>query len=171
MDQPGQSSCSRKGSGWTCNHCFSERWRDRGDGISLPSFGSTPLSLSSARRRNSFHSSLRVNGTANIGIASPGLVASDRQVWCPSLQQVAGKTPSPQSVDRIRGIMHSQVAGGYIVQPMGEKQRAHVWTDPGCCLRKRTSELGWSITQVLVQARNLSGNAQLRTTCELTEGS
>jgi len=50
----------------------------------------------SARRRNSFHSSLRVNGTANIGIASQGLVASDQQVWCPSLQQVADMTPSPQ---------------------------------------------------------------------------
>ena len=37
---------------------------------------------------------LRVNGTANIGIASPGLVASDQQVWYPSLQHVAGKTPS-----------------------------------------------------------------------------
>jgi hypothetical protein len=35
------------------------------------------------------------NGPANIGIASQGLVASDRQVWCPSLQQVADKIPSP----------------------------------------------------------------------------
>src|SRR5689334_4272357 len=50
-----------------------------------------------ARHRNSFHSSLCVNGTANIGIASQGLGALTRQVWCPSLPQVADETPSPPS--------------------------------------------------------------------------
>jgi hypothetical protein len=48
-------------------------------------FDSTTLSCSSARRRNSFRSLLRMNGTANIDVASPRLVASDQQVWCPSL--------------------------------------------------------------------------------------
>jgi len=65
-----------------------------GDGflLLLLSFDSTTLSLSSARRRNSLHPPLCANGTANIGLASQGLVASDRQVWCPTLQHVVDKT-------------------------------------------------------------------------------
>jgi len=51
----------------------------------LKRVGSTTLRLPSAQRRNSFHSSLRVNGTANIGIASQGLDASAQQEWYPSL--------------------------------------------------------------------------------------
>ena len=70
--------------------------------LTAPSVGSTTLCFSSARRRNSFHSTLRVSGTANIGIASRGLVASDQQVWCPSLQQVAEETSSPVSFERMR---------------------------------------------------------------------
>ena len=51
----------------------------------LRRFDSTTLSCSSARRRNSFRLLLRMNGTANIAVASPRLDASDQQVWCPSL--------------------------------------------------------------------------------------
>jgi hypothetical protein len=50
-----------------------KRWPkklDSEDCVTAPSFGSTTLCLSSARRRNSFHPSLRASGTANIGIAS-----------------------------------------------------------------------------------------------------
>lgn len=92
---------------------------DSGDGVSLlQAFGSTTLSCSSARHRNSFRSSLRVNGTADIGIASQGLVAPDQQVWYPSLQQVADKTPSPPSFERTRKIR----------QPIASRRRrASTW--------------------------------------------
>ena len=65
-----------------------------------PSFRLDHTKFPSAQRRNSFHSSLRANGTANIGIVSQGLIASDQQVWCPSLQQVAGKTPASPFIER-----------------------------------------------------------------------
>ena len=51
----------------------------------LRHFGATTLSSLSARRRNSFRSSLRLNGTSDIGIASWKLVAADQQVWYPRL--------------------------------------------------------------------------------------
>jgi hypothetical protein len=51
----------------------------------LRHFGATTLSFLSARRRNSFRSSLRLNGTSDIGIASWKLVAADQQVWYPRL--------------------------------------------------------------------------------------
>lgn len=89
------SSCARgRGSGWICNHCFSERWRDRGDGISLLRASARPHEVSHLLDAETRSILTSPNGTANIGIASPGLVASDQQVWCPSLQHVAGKTPS-----------------------------------------------------------------------------
>jgi hypothetical protein len=52
---------------------------------------STTLGLSAARRRNSFHSELRSNGTSNIGIASLRLAASDGRVWYPSISTSRAK--------------------------------------------------------------------------------
>jgi len=52
----------------------------------LRRFVTTTLSFSSARRRNLFRSSPRLNGPSNIGIASETLVASDQQVWYPCLR-------------------------------------------------------------------------------------
>ena len=75
--------------------CSGDGWSlGNEDGVSCSELRLDHTTCLSCSTPNSFHSSLRVNGTANIGIASQGLVASDQQVWYPSLQQVAEDTVS-----------------------------------------------------------------------------
>ena len=64
------------------------------------------------------------------------LVALDQRVWCPSLQQVAGKTPSPPSFERTRRIRHHR-----------KSQQSHHPTPFG---GGRMSKLGRSIIEFAI---------------------
>ncbi len=95
--RPAEESDQRSRVYGTDRVCGAVREKALGEMLSRPlrRLGATTLCLPAARCRNSFRPTLRTNGTANIGLASLRLVASDRQVWYPRLGECRGRQPSP----------------------------------------------------------------------------